>query len=54
MKDDAVFRNWIDKADSAPVERVRNKYITEKWLCRTAIKNATVTKQGIFYICAPE
>lgn len=29
MKDDAIFRNWVDKADSAPVERIRNEYHRE-------------------------
>lgn len=53
MKDYAIFREWIDKADSAPVERIRNEYHREMAV-QDCNKNATVTKQGIFYICAPE
>lgn len=53
MKDYAIFRNWIDKADSAPLERVRNKY-HRGMAVQDCNKNKTVTKQGIFYICAPE
>lgn len=53
MKDDAIFRNGIDKADSAPVERVRSEYHREMAV-QDCNKNATVAKQGIFCICAPE
>lgn len=53
MKDDAIFRNGIDKADGAPVERIRSEYHGEM-AAQDCNKNATVTKQGIFCICAPE
>lgn len=53
MEDDTIVRNGMDKADSAPVERIRNEYRGEMAV-QDCNKNATVTKQGIFYICAPE
>lgn len=52
VKDYAIFRNWIDKADSAPVERVRNEY-QENWLCRAALK-MQLSPSTVFFIFVPQ
>lgn len=37
MKDYEIFSNWVDKADSAPGERIKRS-TRGKWLCSAAVK----------------